>query len=347
MVFPTLRQCLGEGLADEVDAPERATYLGFVDVLDLLSGLIGALPPSVGVGAAAWRAALEEAAPRFLARRLVTLPTHGDGDVVWAARLATPLFELVTRGFLAGLSLRHGAASRRVTHRVAVFDERGFITDVLSQSDVVRFLARAPGALAAFGDASLAALRLGHARGDVACTGTRTAAVEALAHMLRTDCSALGVVEDDGALVGNLSASDLRGIVAASVMALAEPVGAVVRALHAGGADGAGTHPFFQRRLERPNHPREREREGEHAHERGRQRSPSPRAAPRQRLASPPPPPPPPVLLCDAETPFRDVVARLAASGVHRVYICDAQRRPTGVITLTDVLKAVAAMEEA
>ena len=53
MVFPTLRAAMGESLADEEEGLERATYLGFVDTLDLLSGLIASLPPWVGVGAGA------------------------------------------------------------------------------------------------------------------------------------------------------------------------------------------------------------------------------------------------------------------------------------------------------
>jgi CBS domain-containing protein len=331
MVFPTLRDTLGESLADE--GPERATYLGFVDALDLLSGLISALPASVGVGAAAWREALEEAAPRFLSRTLVTLPTHGDGEVVWAATTGMSLGEVIASGFLAGLSLRHGAASRRVTHRIAIFDERGTITDVLSQSDVVRFLAATPDALSAFGDASVESLRLGHARGAVACVGAGVPAVEAFAHMLRADCSALGVVDAAGALVGNISASDLRGTVGARLSWLAEPVGRLVGELRA--HDGAGTHPHFRRGRSR---------------ERSRERSlepPGARETPRRRLSRSPSPVPlaPPAVTCEAHTPFRDVVARLAASGVHRIYVVDAQRKPTGVITLTDVLKAVAAME--
>ena len=42
-----------------------------------------------------------------------------------------------------------------------------------------------------------------------------------------------------------------------------------------------------------------------------------------------------------AETPFRDVVARLAAAGVHRIYLADERGRPTGVVTLTDVLRVL------
>jgi CBS domain-containing protein len=347
MVFPTLRPTLGEGLAeDESEGPGRATYLGFVDALDLLSGLISSLPASLGVGGRVWRDALAAAAPPFLSRLLVTLPTHGDGEVVWSARSGMPLGEVITHGFLGGVSLRHGAASRRVTHRIAVFDERGTITDVVSQSDVIRFLAATPGALNAFGDATVDSLKLGHARGGVACVGAHVPAVEALAHMLRIDVSALGVIDEPtGALVGNLSASDLRGVSATHIIALAEPVGQLVRQLHAGGAsDGAGVHPFFRR-----GSAQQRAR----SRSRSRSRSPSPGGAPREtprlriQTRSPSPPPAPPaVMTCAPDTPFREVLARLAASGVHRIYIVDDDRKPAGVITLTDVLKAVAALEQ-
>ena len=53
----------------------------------------------------------------------------------------------------------------------------------------------------------------------------------------------------------------------------------------------------------------------------------------------------PPALTCGPDTPFRDVVLLLASGGVHRIYVVDDARAPVGVVTLTDVLKAIAAME--
>ena len=242
MVFPTLRPVMGEGLADEEPGAERAMYLGFLDILDLLGGLLSGLPPWVGVSTPVWRAALAEAAPRYMARRLVTLPSRHDGECVWEARAATPLLDVVRGGFMA--------SPGRATHRVAVFDDRD-IHAIISQSDVVRYIAaNADSTLAGrLGDATLQQLRLGAARGALACAGASAPAMEPLAAMRRLEVSALAVLsdEEDGQLVGNLSASDLRGVVAASLEALAEPVQPLLCRLHASSADGVGTHPFYRR----------------------------------------------------------------------------------------------------
>ena len=336
MVFPTLRPVMGEGLADEEPGAERAMYLGFLDILDLLGGLLSGLPPWVGVSPPVWRAALAEAAPRYMARRLVTLPSRHDGDCVWEARAATPLLDVVRGGFMA--------APGRATHRVAVFDDRGDIHAIVSQSDVVRYIAANAHATLAgrLGDATLRQLRLGAARGALACAGAGAPAVEALAAMRRLEVSALAVLsDDDGKLVGNLSASDLRGVVAASLEALAEPVAPLLRRLHGSSADGVGTHPFYQRRAAAAA-------EGEAARRRRRSRTPSPERSPadarKRRLeaeASPEAQLAPPTLTATAETPFRDAVARLAAAGVHRIYLADEQGRPAGVVTLTDVLRVL------
>ena len=324
---------MGEGLADEEPGVERAMYLGFLDILDLLGGLLSGLPPWVGVSTPVWRGALAEAAPRYMQRRLVTLPSRHDGDCVWEARAATPLLDVVRGGFMA--------SPGRATHRVAVFDDRGDIHAIISQSDVVRYIAANAESMLAgrLGDATLQQLRLGAARGALACAGSGAPAVEALAAMRRLEVSALAVLsDDDGRLIGNLSASDLRGVVAASLVALAEPVLPLLRRLHASSADGVGTHPFYQRRSA-----------GSESARRGRRsRTPSPERSPsdarKRRLeaeASPEAHLAPTVLTATAETPFRDAVARLAAAGVHRIYLADTQGRAAGVVTLTDVLRVL------
>jgi len=42
---------------------------------------------------------------------------------------------------------------------------------------------------------------------------------------------------------------------------------------------------------------------------------------------------------CSSATTFDKVLDTFAVSGVHRIFVLDAHRKPTGVITLTDVLK--------
>lgn len=196
-----------------------------LDVLDLLSGLISSLPPALGKSPAQWAMLLDDQSPLYLSRHLVTLPGRGDGALVYSANQGLSLLEVLRDGFLAGVSARHGAASRRVCHRLAVFDDTGAVTDLLSQSDVVGYLANTGVLDRSLGERTIALLNLGHARGGLAAVTPRVPTVEALQFMVSRDVSSVAVVDDAGHLVGNLSASDLRGIAGGALNHLALPVG--------------------------------------------------------------------------------------------------------------------------
>lgn len=46
-------------------------------------------------------------------------------------------------------------------------------------------------------------------------------------------------------------------------------------------------------------------------------------------------------LMCSASSTLESVVAKLVKNGLHRLYVCDNDLRPVGVITLTDILRRV------
>ena len=274
---------------DEEDAAERPAYLGFIDVLDILHGLLATLPAGIGHDEPTWRKLLEQAAPPYLARRLVMLPSHNDGALVFSAHRGMSVLDLIRDGFLGG---GDGKSPSPVTHRVAVFDSSGQVTHIVSQSDVISFLAATPHALEAFGDATLEQLRMGHARGSGVAQVARTLpTVEALLFMQSQGVSSVAVVDDaaGGALCGNLSGSDLRGIAGGDMHELAQPVEAFLG---------------------------------------NRKRAPSE------------------LVTATPESALRTVVHRMAACRVHRVYVVEPQaRRPVGIVTCTDVLRAIVALE--
>ena len=49
----------------------------------------------------------------------------------------------------------------------------------------------------------------------------------------------------------------------------------------------------------------------------------------------------PAVCVTTSQTPILDVIAQLAASGLHRVFILDGDRKPTGVVSLKDILRTL------
>jgi CBS domain-containing protein len=273
---------------DEEDAAERPAYLGFVDVLDILHGLLATLPTGMGHDPQHWRHQLEQAAPPFLARRLVMLSSHNDGALVFAAHSGMSMLDLIRDGFLGG---GDGKSPSLVTHRVAVFDSTGQVTHIVSQSDVISFLAATPHALESFGDATLEQLRMGHARGGVAQVARALPTVEALLFMRSQGVSSVAVVDDasGGALCGNLSGSDVRGIAGGDMHELALPVETFLRSRKGGPSE---------------------------------------------------------LVTATRDSALRTVVHRMAAGRVHRVYVVEPQtRRPVGIVTCTDVLRAIVALD--
>ena len=44
------------------------------------------------------------------------------------------------------------------------------------------------------------------------------------------------------------------------------------------------------------------------------------------------------VVVCDPKAALKDVIRRLAHSHVHRIFVVDTEKRPLGVISLTDII---------
>lgn len=199
------------------------------------------------------------------------------------------------------------------------------MTNIVSQSDVLHFVhdAAARGELGAALDVPLSSVGLVAADppppssllGDesspfvkpaaappppmpfVACVDGATPSLDAFASLLRLGVSALGVVGDDGALVANLSASDVRcvlpdrwGVLALPVRRLLEQwcgAGWGVTSRHGGAARAAG---------------------------RG-------------------------VIAVDRRATLRDAICSIVEHRIHHVFVVDDLKRPTGIVTTTDVLR--------
>ncbi|KAK2076120.1 hypothetical protein QBZ16_001052 [Prototheca wickerhamii] len=258
---------------------------------------------------------LEERGVEFSQTPLHALKSFGsDGLVFPAAEAASwPLDRVLRQGFLRPHSARAGAPSpTHVTHRLGLCDERGEVRAVVTQTDVARWLDRALDALPELAAASARDLGLG--TGGLIGVRPDTPALEALGLMRSSGVSAVVVRDADGGLVGNFSASDMRSILAEHFGALALPVGEFLAREH--GTEYAGyavqseeegdarakNLEFLERRSSRPGY------------EVGQD-----------------------LVTCI----LKHVVEKLVKNGLHRLYVVDDELKPTGVITLTDILSRV------
>jgi 5'-AMP-activated protein kinase regulatory gamma subunit len=138
-------------------------------------------------------------------------------------------------------------------------------------------------------------------------------AIEAFARMCEARVSGVGVLDDRGSLIANLSVSDVRCIQPEHFGILGLPTAEFLALLHGtsyAGFSGAGapsefaSNPFFAKMNE------------------GGFR----RTGPYLVTATP-------------ETRFRELLRSFLTHGVHRVYVCEGGK-PVDVVTLTDALRA-------
>jgi CBS domain-containing protein len=274
-----------------------------------------------------------------------------------------------------------GAPGGAGAHRIAVWthDERrggaAVLVNVFSQSDAVRWLARAPLApsapervpddVATLLATPVSLLGLGTTSeaadgGAVVPRPVRTISADApvlaaFRAMADAGVSALGVVDASGALLANFSASDVRSLMPAHLSALSLPVAAFL--------EGLGRMQYYTYSgVSAKDINREALTKAYRRYEHFRLlRGRAPRAPPRPlaseadtlegwagvgvhpvgTLADSGAPPRCFAAAVRPDAPLRDVMRGMVRAGHHRVYTVDAEDKPLGVITLTDVLRLV------
>eukprot|EP00698_Gefionella_okellyi_P001599 TRINITY_DN1151_c0_g1_i3.p1 TRINITY_DN1151_c0_g1~~TRINITY_DN1151_c0_g1_i3.p1 ORF type:complete len:262 (+),score=64.31 TRINITY_DN1151_c0_g1_i3:362-1147(+) len=256
--------------------------MGMVDVLLLLQNIIQQLYQDEQFSQASDQDRATKfagAAHKFLSTEVYHIANSMNVGFLVKSQESQRLVQVIKEGFLAP------HASNKHIHRVAVFDKHGRVSDLLSQTDIIRYLSQRPRYLGDLASKTLG--QLGLAQKHVYSVQKSVRAIAAFKQMLDLQVSALAVVDGE-VLVGNLSASDLRGITEQTFDRLALTVEQFILATRFEGAT---------------------------------------------ELPSP--------LACSANTAFLDVVQTLSESGRHRIYVIDAQRRPVGLVTLTDLLMAI------
>lgn len=326
---------------DDSVGRERPVLLGFFDVGDALRALVKALPPDdhrdEGVPASdpgsapsvptlpkghrnvlSWMRVLDSVERKVSDTRLISL-LGDDAELLFRA-------DAEAKGHSLGRTIREGFLNNKsangAVHRVAIFDASGEIERIVSMSDAVRYLAVNVERLGGMADASLRDLGLAaetaareKKKKKLIAVPPTTPAIEAFARMCDERVSGVGVLDDRGSLIANLSVSDVRCIQPEHFGILGLPAAEFLALLHGtsyAGFSGAGTpsdvisNPFFAKMNE------------------GGFRKTGPY-----------------LVTATPETTFREVLSSFLTHGVHRVYVCEENNKnPVDVVTLTDALRA-------
>jgi len=175
-------------------------------------------------------------------------------------------------------------SSGNAHYRLPVVDDQGNLLAVLTQSQMIRSLARDLGDSQQLKNAKVSDLKYTDLQ-HMKMVPKSQPAINAFIQMHKEHLSSVAVVDDKGLVVDNLSATDLKGLLRSNLPQLRSPVDAFLTYAR-GLAD-----------------------------------------TPRDRLVS-----------CNVNSSLGDVMKMIVKEDVHRVYVLDAQGKPTGVISLTDLL---------
>jgi len=184
---------------------ETNNFLGFVDMMDLLSNVVSFYADREIPGG--------EEVPISWCRNIETLQQRGEE---FAKQPITALIDKSRVDEYCPVS-HHGTLFQVMEdvlshniHRVPVFDNTDKVYSILSQSDLIQFLFEN---IKEVGIARYDTVeKLGLGTSAVISMSAKAKAIHAFFLMLYNRVSAVAIVSGNGELVGNLSASDLRGL---------------------------------------------------------------------------------------------------------------------------------------
>ncbi|WIA21514.1 hypothetical protein OEZ85_000717 [Tetradesmus obliquus] len=310
--------------------------LGFLDVRDVLSSFLaeleghGNLPKMKMLQK---MRLLEEQGSSFATTAIKDLKVFGgDGDFLHTSEAAqTSVLDVIVNGLLnpkercAADTLQLGAHQGKhivtgTVHRVAIYDNHFRISNIISQTDIIKYIFMNKGEL---GDlATKTAAELGWASRPVVTLGPDVSAIEAMLLMNQKQISALAVVDGVGKIIGNFSVSEMRTIMAEHFGALALPVGEFLALEH--GTEFQGySHIHEQEVVQSKGHKFITDRIA-----RARPRTPGEEVGQNLILVTP-------------QATMIEILDKIVSHRIHRVYVIDELERPVGVVTCTDVVRLI------
>jgi len=234
-----------------------------------------------------------------------------------------------------------------VYHRLAITDHKGRLHKLLSQSDIVRFLYKHPSCVSTISRRTVRDLRLGTKR--VFTVQGNVPAFFVFCQLHSRGLSAAGVVSPEGALVANLSASDIRSLTPHHFSHLHIPVTRFLKLLQVQPASAGDSAPSTSSSSNSNSTPsrgltpiREKSLHGlkgdkfaltGQKHSKSNPDVAQPATTLKVRMK--------PLVCCKLRNTLEECLQCVVENRVHRVYIVDDDMRPLGVITLTDILRLV------
>lgn len=284
-------------LAPSLEDHDEGAYLGIVDSQCLLEFITSMAKDAQATQAKAGQPATKHAylgdvGADFLGEKLIKVCGNDTGFSFGGPQLQKSLREVLTTTFLD---------AEKPVHRIMLSDPKGMPTGLITQSDVVQFVAAHPACCGAVLDMTIADLGLD---GLLVCVDQNMAAIEAFERMIEQKVSSVGVINAKGVLVGNLSASDLKGMGWSDMKLLSLPVARFLM------IEGFKKHEDEFTTLQKAQRQRQKKL---------------------------------PVYSCKSTDTLYDVLQQIIAHRVHRVYVVDDAGVATGIVTLTDILNVITA----
>jgi CBS domain-containing protein len=255
-----------------IDAKKK--YLGFVDMFDILGYVIKTyteekeisdgqkwLTWSHDIGQLTYKGKLFAIHP---IKDCIDLSKINPFCSVHISSLLPPLLYIFKRG----------------VHRAAVVDDDDKVVHVVTQSTVIQFLARHINHFGRIATTTIEKIGLGFQ--TVLYVNPEVRAIHAFYQMWFHKVSGVAVVDGNGALLANLSVTDLKGLSQENFPSLLDPV-----------------LEFIDKQVKYKKIP---------------------------------------PITVTPDTTFETVVLKIAATGVHRLWIMDKDKKPVGLVSLTDVM---------
>lgn len=330
---------------------ETREYVGMLDVADILNGLIRHLYPEFFAPNGKWLeehprlgiAEITAVGAEFGSKPIGTL-LHG-GELWFRGDADTSLARVLEEGFRVKIppKVHSPKHALRVHHRISVFEilpgeqtldgpvPEWRITDVVSQFDVLRFVAAKAKSLVKIDPVLSSTLSdLGLVQGSVvtvsasmpvilafACMHVHSISgigITAHAHNSNPNCACPDVEESttSGPLLGNLSISDLRGLTLERYGLLALPLGTYI----------LEHHGIIQWEDALVGHvpPAVKEEKWEDLLSDVAEKT---------------------LLKASPNATLSEVLLLMVEQGKHRVYVCQKDGTPVGVVTPTDILRTL------
>lgn len=181
---------------------EKSTknLLGFVDVRDICTlslNIYKTLSPSLDFKISFERRIVDDMNEKFLNTRVATIIDLSHGDPSLAVSGLSPIFQTI------GLF-------QKGVNRVTVLGPDGRAETVISQSDIVRFLVSKIDEFPDIFDLSVNEHGLARKKNLIRINKIEPT-IKAISLLIQHKISAVAVINDDGTLIGNFSASDMKG----------------------------------------------------------------------------------------------------------------------------------------